>query len=106
VVPVAEVGSAQRFPRPQAVFCISLLDARALNQFTGLACADHAIIASCSRCERSPRCGALGLGTVDRILRNLRFDLSQRKVLLVFDEAQHLSIECLETIRESFGPTN
>ena len=45
-------------------------------------------------------CGAIGLGTVDRILRNLRFDLSQRKVLLVFDEAQHLSIECLETIRE------
>jgi DNA transposition AAA+ family ATPase len=46
------------------------------------------------------RCGAIGLGTVDRLLRNLRFDLSQRKVLLVFDEAQHLSIECLETIRE------
>jgi DNA transposition AAA+ family ATPase len=45
-------------------------------------------------------CGAIGVGTVDRILRNLRFDLSQRKVLLVFDEAQHLSIECLETIRE------
>ena len=45
-------------------------------------------------------CGALGIGNVDRILRNLRFDLSQRKVLLVFDEAQHLSIECLETIRE------
>ena len=45
-------------------------------------------------------CGAIGLGTVDRILRNLRFDLCQRKVLLVFDEAQHLSIECLETIRE------
>ena len=45
-------------------------------------------------------CGALGLGRVDRILRNLRFDLNQRKVLLVFDEAQHLSIECLETIRE------
>jgi type II secretory pathway predicted ATPase ExeA len=40
------------------------------------------------------------MGTVDRILRNLRFDLSQRKVLLVFDEAQHLSIACLETIRE------
>jgi hypothetical protein len=45
-------------------------------------------------------CGAVGMGTVDRILRNLRFDLSQRKVLLVFDEAQHLSIECLETLRE------
>jgi type II secretory pathway predicted ATPase ExeA len=45
-------------------------------------------------------CGALGMGTVDRILRNLRFDLGQRKVLLVFDEAQHLSIACLETLRE------
>jgi DNA transposition AAA+ family ATPase len=45
-------------------------------------------------------CGALGQGTVDRILRNLRCDLSHRKVLLVFDEAQDLSIECLETIRE------
>jgi DNA transposition AAA+ family ATPase len=45
-------------------------------------------------------CGAIGMGTVDRILRNLRFDLSQRKVLLVFDEAQHLSIACLETLRE------
>src|ERR1035441_2939817 len=31
-------------------------------------------------------CGAIGMGTVDRILRNLRFDLGQRKVLLVFDE--------------------
>ena len=45
-------------------------------------------------------CGAIGLSMVDRILRNLRFDLGQRKVLLVFDEAQHLSIECLETLRE------
>jgi DNA transposition AAA+ family ATPase len=45
-------------------------------------------------------CGSIGVGSVDRILRNLRFDLSQRKALLVFDEAQHLSIECLETIRE------
>ena len=45
-------------------------------------------------------CGAIGMGTLDRVLRNLRFDLSQRKVVLVFDEAQHLSIECLETLRE------
>ena len=45
-------------------------------------------------------CWAIGMGTVDRILRNLRFDLSQRKVLLVFDEVQYLSIECLETLRE------
>ena len=44
-------------------------------------------------------------GLVDRVRSDkgksrLRFDLSQRKVLLVFDEAQHLSIECLETLRE------
>ena len=50
------------------------------------------------RPEPAQSCGAIGMGTVDRILRNLRFDLSQRKVLLVFDEAQHLSIECLETV--------
>src|ERR1035441_5287454 len=31
-------------------------------------------------------CGAIGLGTVDRILRNLRFDRSHRKVLLVVTE--------------------
>jgi hypothetical protein len=50
---------------------------------------------------RLPRAaGHSECGTVDRILRNLRFDLGQRKVLLVFDEAQHLSIECLETLRE------
>jgi len=30
----------------------------------------------------------------------VRFDFNDRKVLLVFDEAQHLSIDCLETIRE------
>lgn len=46
--------------------------------------------------------GAITLGTVERILGNLRFDLGGRQVLLVFDEAQHLSIECLETIRELF----
>lgn len=45
-------------------------------------------------------CGAIGVGAIDRILRNLRFDLGERTVLLVFDEAQHLSLECLETIRE------
>jgi type II secretory pathway predicted ATPase ExeA len=32
--------------------------------------------------------------------RQLTARISQRKVLLVFDEAQHLSIECLETLRE------
>jgi len=37
---------------------------------------------------------------VGRIIRNLRFDLANRRVLFIFDESQHLSIDCLETIRE------
>lgn len=45
-------------------------------------------------------CGAIALGKTDRLLSNIRFDLGRHKALLVFDEAQHLSIECLETIRE------
>ena len=57
-------------------------------------------VTNATRPETAQSCGAIRLGTVDRVLRNLRFDLSQRKVLLVFDEAQHLSIECLETLRE------
>lgn len=44
--------------------------------------------------------GSIGTGTADRILRNLRFDFGNRKVLLVFDEAQHLDVPCLETVRE------
>jgi DNA transposition AAA+ family ATPase len=44
--------------------------------------------------------GAITGGDVDRILRNLRFDLGSRKALFVFDEAQHLDIDCLETLRE------
>ena len=39
-------------------------------------------------------------GDVDRILRNLRLDLGKRKSLFVFDEAQHLDVYCLETLRE------
>lgn len=45
-------------------------------------------------------CGSISTGTADRILRNLRFDFRSRKVLVVFDEAQHLDIPCLETVRE------
>jgi DNA transposition AAA+ family ATPase len=45
-------------------------------------------------------CGSSPLGDADRILRNLRFDFGTRRVLLVFDEAQHLDVNCLETVRE------
>jgi type II secretory pathway predicted ATPase ExeA len=44
--------------------------------------------------------GSITAGDVDRILRNLRFDLRGRKVLFVIDEAQALDIPCLETLRE------
>jgi DNA transposition AAA+ family ATPase len=44
--------------------------------------------------------GSLAAGNTDRIINNLRHELRQGKVLLVFDEAQYLSIECMETVRE------
>ena len=44
--------------------------------------------------------GSLTIGSTDRILRNLRFDWRGRDVLLVLDEAQHLSVDCFETVRE------
>jgi len=40
------------------------------------------------------------IGGVGRIIRNLRFDFTGRRVLFIFDESQHLSIDCLETVRE------
>jgi DNA transposition AAA+ family ATPase len=44
--------------------------------------------------------GSLGAGDTRRIFKNLRFDLGTRKALFVFDEAQHLDVDCLETLRE------
>jgi DNA transposition AAA+ family ATPase len=44
--------------------------------------------------------GSITSGDSDRILRNLRFDLGNRKSLFVIDEAQALDIPCLETLRE------
>ncbi len=44
--------------------------------------------------------GTMALGSVDRILGNLRFDFSCRRALLVFDEAQHLDVRSFELVRE------
>jgi DNA transposition AAA+ family ATPase len=44
--------------------------------------------------------GSVPAGNTDRIITNLRYELRRGKSLLVFDEAQFLSIECLETVRE------
>lgn len=50
----------------------------------------------------SEKCGSVIDGSIERSIRNLRFDFRGRRVALYFDEAQHLSVECLETIRELY----
>ena len=45
-------------------------------------------------------CGSRTTGDVDSMLANLRFDFQNRRVLLVIDEAQHLSLPVLEVLRE------
>ncbi|HKV94916.1 MAG TPA: ATP-binding protein [Candidatus Angelobacter sp.] len=44
--------------------------------------------------------GSISVPDARRIFKNLRYDLRGRKSLFVFDEAQHLSVSCLETLRE------
>lgn len=39
-------------------------------------------------------------GRIHRNMAMLRFSLRARKAIFVFDEAQHLSVECLEIVRE------
>ena len=48
----------------------------------------------------SEKCGSVIDRSIERTIRNLRFDFPGRRVALYFDEAQHLSVECLETVRE------
>jgi DNA transposition AAA+ family ATPase len=45
-------------------------------------------------------CGTQSDTAIDRAIHNLRFDFKGCRVVLVFDEAQHLSVDCLEVIRE------
>jgi hypothetical protein len=45
-------------------------------------------------------CGCRITSEVDSMIRNLRFEFRNMRVVLVVDEAQHLSIECFEIIRE------
>lgn len=47
-------------------------------------------------------CGSVGDLSIERTISNLRFDFGTKRVALYFDEAQHLSIECLETVRELY----
>ncbi|MDR3723290.1 MAG: ATP-binding protein [Terracidiphilus sp.] len=45
-------------------------------------------------------CGSYSDTGIDRAINNLRWDFRGARVVLYFDEAQHLSIRCLETVRE------
>lgn len=45
-------------------------------------------------------CGCRANVDVDAMLNNLRFEFRDVRAVLVFDEAQRLSLECLETIQE------
>lgn len=47
-------------------------------------------------------CGSIPDTGIERTIANLRYDFAGRRVVLYFDEAQHLSVECLETVRELF----
>jgi DNA transposition AAA+ family ATPase len=45
-------------------------------------------------------CGTQSDTGIERALHNLRWDFRKSRVVLYFDEAQHLSIDCFETLRE------
>jgi DNA transposition AAA+ family ATPase len=47
-------------------------------------------------------CGSAADVSIDRTLNNLRFDFPNQHVVLFLDEAQHLSPECFETVRELY----
>ncbi len=47
-------------------------------------------------------CGSIGNLSIERTIANLRYDLTGKRVALYLDEAQHLSVECLETVRELY----
>ncbi|MGA9671139.1 MAG: ATP-binding protein [Terracidiphilus sp.] len=45
-------------------------------------------------------CGTPADSAIERAIHNLRFDFSGKRVVLYFDEAQHLDLHCFETVRE------
>lgn len=45
-------------------------------------------------------CGTPADSAIERAIHNLRFDFSGKRVVLYLDEAQHLDLNCFETVRE------
>lgn len=48
------------------------------------------------------KCGSIGDLSIERTINNLRYDYAGKRVALYFDEAQHLSVDCLEIVRELY----
>jgi DNA transposition AAA+ family ATPase len=47
-------------------------------------------------------CGTEAHSAIDRAIHNLRWDYRGKRAVLYFDEAQHLDVACLETVRELY----
>ena len=47
-------------------------------------------------------CGSVADLSIERTIRNLRHDYVGRRVVLYLDEAQHLDVDCFETVRELY----
>jgi DNA transposition AAA+ family ATPase len=47
-------------------------------------------------------CGSIADLGIERTISNLRYDYAGRRAALYLDEAQHLSVECFETVRELY----
>lgn len=45
-------------------------------------------------------CGSSSAGDIPRIARNLAYDFRNRHIVLIIDEAQRLTLPCLETVRD------
>jgi DNA transposition AAA+ family ATPase len=47
-------------------------------------------------------CGTSVAGDIDRVLGNIVWEFRRQRVVLIFDEAQHLDVVSMETVRELF----
>jgi DNA transposition AAA+ family ATPase len=56
--------------------------------------------------EIAYKCGSPSCLSTRRTVHNLRFDFQRRRAILYFDEAQHLEVRCLETVRELYDEMN
>ena len=99
----APPGSQKTFVLEHEIYALNSREL-ALNQATAarayLIYARHGITPGALVKRIAKQCGTAADGSLDRTLANLQHEFSGRRVLLVFDEAQHMSLDCFEVIRE------